>query len=244
MTDATPQPRLQIRIIRVTPLQQNCSMLCDIQTKEAVFIDPGGDTEVLEGALKHFGLTLKEMWLTHGHLDHAGAAADLRERTGAPIIGPHKDDQFWLDQIESSAVKYGLTGLRNVTPDRYLEDGDVLEFGDLKFDVAHTPGHTPGHVVIHNRSQKIAFVGDVLFEGSIGRTDFPRSNQEQLIESITGKLWPLGDDMHFVPGHGDGTTFGHERRTNSFVADIFTGYGGAETVDPSTYDQKTAKRYT
>lgn len=244
MTDAKPEPRLQIRIIPVTPLQQNCSLIWDTQTKEAVFVDPGGDTDVLLGALQHFGLTLKEMWLTHGHLDHAGAAADLRERTGAPIIGPHKDDQFWLDQIESSAVKYGLTGLRNVTPDRYLDDGEALELGGVTFDVAHTPGHTPGHVVIHNRDAKIAFVGDVLFQGSIGRTDFPRGDHQQLIDSITGKLWPLGNDMSFVPGHGPTSTFGQERRTNPYVADQFTGYGGAATTDPSAFDQKTAKRYT
>lgn len=248
MTDATPDTRPETRLqpyqIRVTPLQQNCSLLCDTQTGEAVLIDPGGDSEILLGALKQLGVKLKEMWLTHGHFDHAGAAAELRERTGAPVIGPHKDDQFWLDQAESSAARFGVAGIRNVTPDRYLEEGDVLEFAGLKFEIVHTPGHTPGHVVIFNRDVKIAFVGDVLFEGSIGRTDFPRSNHEQLIESITGKLWPLGNDMQFIPGHGDGTTFGHERRTNSFVADIFTGYGGAETVDPSTYDQKTAKRYT
>ena len=244
MTETRPEPRLQIGIIPVTPLQQNCSLIWDTQTREAVFVDPGGDADMLMGALQHYGLTLKEMWLTHGHLDHAGAAADLRERTGAPIIGPHKDDQFWLDQIESSAARYGVTGLRNVTPDRYLEDGETLTLGDTTFDVAHTPGHTPGHVVIHNRDAKIAFVGDVLFKGSIGRTDFPRSNHEQLIASITEKLWPLGDDMRFIPGHGDGTTFGYERRTNPYVADQFTGYGGAEIAEPSAFDQKTAKRYT
>ena len=170
MTDARPETKLQIRIVPVTPLQQNCSLIWDTNTKHAVFVDPGGDVDTLMGALEHFGLTLKEMWLTHGHLDHAGAAYDIRERTGVPVIGPHKDDQFWLDQIESSAQKYGLTGLKNVTPDRYLEDGDVLELEGVKFDVAHTPGHTPGHVVIHNRDAKIAFVGDVLFQGSIGRT--------------------------------------------------------------------------
>jgi hydroxyacylglutathione hydrolase len=244
MTEATPETRLQIRIIPVTPLQQNCSLIWDTATKHAVLVDPGGDVDTLIGALDHFGLTLKEMWLTHGHLDHAGAAHQLRERLGVPVIGPHKDDQFWLDQIESSAVKYGLTGLQNVTPDRYLEDGDELELEGVKFGVAHTPGHTPGHVVIHNKDARIAFVGDVLFQGSIGRTDFPRSNHEDLISSITEKLWPLGDDMQFVPGHGPTSTFGQERRTNPFVADVFTGYGGAEKVDASTYDQKTTKRYT
>jgi hydroxyacylglutathione hydrolase len=242
MSDA--QPSLQIRIIPVTPLEQNCSMIWDAATKEAVFVDPGGDVDKLMGALEHFGLKLKEMWLTHGHLDHAGAAADLRERTGAPIIGPHEDDQFWLDQIESSAARYGLSGLRNVTPDRYLNDGDTLELGGVTFGIAHTPGHTPGHVVIHNSDAGIAFVGDVLFAGSIGRTDFPRGNHQDLIDSITGKLWPLGDHMQFVPGHGPTSTFGQERQTNPFVADEVTGYGGAEKGEADAFGQRTAKRYT
>lgn len=248
MTDATPepgpQPRLQIRIVPVTPLQQNCSLIWDPVSKHAAFVDPGGETEKLLGALAHFGLTLKRIWLTHGHLDHAGAAADLRERTGVAIEGPHIEDQFWLDQVESSAKKYGLTGLRNVTPDRYLNDGDTLELEGVTFDVAHTPGHTPGHVVIHNREARIAFVGDVLFQGSIGRTDFPRGNHQQLIDSITGKLWPLGEDMTFVPGHGPTSTFGQERRTNPFVADSVTGYGGAATTAPDAMDQRLAKRWT
>ena len=244
MTDENTETRLQIRIIPVTPLQQNCSLIWDTQTKNAVLVDPGGDADTLLGALDHFGLTLKEMWLTHGHLDHAGAAHAIREKLGVPVIGPHKDDQFWLDQIESSAEKYGLSDLLNVTPDRYLEDGDVLELEGVKFDVAHTPGHTPGHVVIHNRQAKIAFVGDVLFQGSIGRTDFPRGDYDTLINSITEKLWPLGDDVTFVPGHGPSSTFGQERRTNPFVADQLTGYGGAEKINASTYDQKTIKRYT
>jgi hydroxyacylglutathione hydrolase len=242
MSDA--QPSLQIRIIPVTPLEQNCSLIWDAATKEAVFVDPGGDVDKLVGALEHFGLKLKEMWLTHGHLDHAGAAADLRERTGAPIIGPHEDDQFWLDQIESSAARYGLSGLRNVTPDRYLKDGDTLELGGVTFGVVHTPGHTPGHVVIHNSDAGIAFVGDVLFAGSIGRTDFPRGNHQDLITSITGKLWPLGDHMQFVPGHGPTSTFGQERQTNPFVADQVTGYGGAEKGETDAFGQRTAKRYT
>jgi glyoxylase-like metal-dependent hydrolase (beta-lactamase superfamily II) len=244
MNDARPETKLQIRIVPVTPLQQNCSLIWDADTKHAVFVDPGGDVDTLMGALAHFGLTLKEIWLTHGHLDHAGAAHEIRERTGVAVIGPHKDDQFWLDQIESSAVKYGLDGLKNVTPDRYLEDGDVLELGGVKFGVSHTPGHTPGHVVIHNRDAGIAFVGDVLFAGSIGRTDFPRGDHQQLIDSITHKLWPLGDDVTFVPGHGPTSTFGRERRTNPFVADALTGCGGAQKQPASTFDQKTAKRFT
>jgi glyoxylase-like metal-dependent hydrolase (beta-lactamase superfamily II) len=239
-----PEKPLQIRIVPVTPLQQNCSLVWDARTKHAAFVDPGGEADKLLGALAHFGLTLKRIWLTHGHLDHAGAAAELRERTGVAIEGPHRDDQFWLDQVESSARRYGLSGLRNVAPDRYLEDGDTLELEGVVFDVAHTPGHTPGHVVIHNRDAKIAFVGDVLFQGSIGRTDFPRGNHQQLIDSITGKLWPLGEDITFVPGHGPLSTFGQERRSNPFVADAITGYGGAAREAADSMSQKLAKRWT
>ena len=238
------EPRLQIRIVPVTLLQQNCSLLWDADTKHAAFIDPGGDVEKLMGALTHFDLKLTRIWLTHGHADHAGAAAELRERTGVAVEGPHADDQFWLDQIEEGSRRYGLRGLRNVTPDRYLREGDQLEFEGAKFGVSHTPGHTPGHVVIHNVAAKIAFVGDVLFAGSIGRTDFPRGNHQQLIDSITGKLWPLGEEMTFIPGHGPTSTFGAERRSNPFVADQITGYGGARTVEPNQADQKTSKRYT
>ena len=238
------QTKLQIRVIPVTPLQQNCSLLWNEQTKRAAFIDPGGDADQLIGALDHFGLTLTRMWLTHGHLDHAGAAAELRERTGVAVEGPHKDDQFWLDQIESSAQRYGLQGLRNLTPDRYFEDGETLEFEGIEFRVTHTPGHTPGHVVIHNTALKIAFVGDVLFAGSIGRTDFPRGDHAQLIASITQRLWPLGEEMAFVPGHGPTSTFGRERQTNPFVADRITGYGGAQTVEPDLGEQRSSKRYT
>lgn len=238
------EPNLQIRVLPVTPLQQNCSIVWSEATKHALLIDPGGDADKLMGALEQFGLKLTRMWLTHGHLDHAGAAAELRERTGVAVEGPHADDQFWLDQIEDSAGRYGLSGLRNVTPDRYFVDGEALDFEGVRFDVAHTPGHTPGHVVIHNAALKIAFVGDVLFAGSIGRTDFPRGNHQQLIDSITGKLWPLGDDMNFVPGHGPPSTFGRERQTNPFVADRVTGYAGAEKQAPDIGEQRASKRYT
>ncbi len=238
------EAKLQIRVIPVTPLQQNCSLIWNEDTKRAALVDPGGDADRLMDALNHFGVTLTRMWLTHGHLDHAGAAAELRERTGVAVEGPHKDDQFWLDLIEDSAKRYGVTGLRNVTPDRYFDDGETLEFEGVTFDVSHTPGHTPGHVVIHNKDLKIAFVGDVLFAGSIGRTDFPRGNHQQLIDSITQKLWPLGDDMAFVPGHGPTSTFGRERQSNPFVADRLTGYAGAEKQAPDVGEQRTTKRYT
>jgi glyoxylase-like metal-dependent hydrolase (beta-lactamase superfamily II) len=244
MNAPSPEPQLQIRIVPVTPLQQNCSLIWNEATKHAALVDPGGEADKLIGALAHFGLKLTRVWLTHGHLDHAGAAAEVRERTGVAIEGPHRDDQFWLDLVEESASRYGLTGLRNVTPDRYFEDGDVLEFEGVRFGVSHTPGHTPGHVVIHSKDLKIAFVGDVLFAGSIGRTDLPRGDHQQLIDSITTKLWPLGEDIAFVPGHGPTSTFGRERQSNPFVADRITGYAGAVRIAPDITEQRTSKRYT
>lgn len=219
-----PQPKLEIRIIPVTPFQQNCSLIWDRDTMEGVFIDPGGDAGKLMAAADQLGVTIREIWLTHGHLDHAGAADEIRERTGAPVIGPHKDDQWLMDDIVAQWQKYGITeGPRNVVPDRYLNDGDTLELAGETFGVVHTPGHTPGHVVIFHEPGRIAFVGDVLFQGSIGRTDFPRGNHQQLLDSITKKLWPLGNDMRFVPGHGPMSTFGQERKTNGFVSDYLLG---------------------
>ncbi len=220
MTETTnPAADLDIRVIPVTPLQQNTSLLWSRRTKEGVFVDPGGETERLLAAAAEFGVKIVAVWLTHGHMDHAGAAAEIAEREGVPVIGPHEDDQWLLDEIETQGARYGISDGRNVKPDRYLEDGDTLELAGVEFRVAHCPGHTPGHVVIYQPAAKIAFVGDVLFRGSIGRTDFPRGNHAQLIASITQKLWPLGEDMRFVPGHGPASTFGQERRDNSFVAD-------------------------
>ena len=212
--------QLDLRIIPVTPFSQNCSLLFDPQSKDAILVDPGGEADKILGVLKDLDLTLKEIWLTHGHLDHAGGADEIREKTGVPVIGPHKDDQFWMDDIELHWEKYGHKDMgRNLVPDRYLEDGDVLKLGEAEFKIVHTPGHTPGHVVIYNQDMKIAFVGDVLFRGSIGRTDFPKGSLEQLVTSIRTKLWPLGGDMRFIPGHGPMSTFGAERADNPFVGD-------------------------
>lgn len=213
------QPKMEIRIIPVTPLQQNTSLIWNTETMEGVFIDPGGETDKLMGAAEQLGVKIVKIWLTHGHLDHAGAAAEIRDRTGAPIEGPHEDDQWLLDEIEAQGAKYGITDGRNVTPDRYLKEGDTLSLGDMIFGVTHCPGHTPGHVVIYHKEGKLAFVGDVLFRGSIGRTDFPKGNHQQLLDAIVQNLWPLGDDMRFVPGHGPLSTFGQERKDNPFVAD-------------------------
>ena len=220
MTD-TPahKPKMEIRIIPVTPLQQNTSMIWSTETMEGVFVDPGGEVDRLMEAARQHGVKIVAVWLTHGHLDHAGAATAVSQRTGCPIIGPHKDDQWLLDDIEAQGAKYGITDGKNVRPTRYLHDGDELDLAGNKFHVVHTPGHTPGHVVIYSKEGHLAFVGDVLFRGSIGRTDFPRGNHNQLIDSIVQKLWPLGSQMRFVPGHGPMSTFGQERQDNPFVGD-------------------------
>lgn len=225
--------RLDLKLLPVTPFAQNCSLLYDVDTKDGVLIDPGGEAVRLKSTLDEMGVTLKEIWLTHGHLDHAGGADELRDALGVEVIGPHKDDQFWMDGITDQWAQYGHPGMgRAVVPDRYLEDGDVLELSGVRFEVLHTPGHTPGHVVIVNRDMKIAFVGDVLFRGSIGRTDFPKGNHQQLLDSITGKLWPLGNDIRFVPGHGPMGTFGQERKDNAFVADDIIGTTGGNASGP------------
>ncbi|VAV97308.1 Hypothetical metal-binding enzyme, YcbL homolog [hydrothermal vent metagenome] len=219
----TQSTQLQIQILPVTPLQQNTSLIFSPTSKEGVFVDPGGETDKLLSAAKQNGIKIVAVWLTHGHLDHAGAADEIRERTGCPIIGPHKDDQWLLDDIEAQGAKYGMTGGRNVVPDRYLRDGDMLELDGHKFGVVHCPGHTPGHVVIYQAQAQFCFVGDVLFKGSIGRTDFPKGNHQQLLDSITQKLWPLGNAMQFIPGHGPTSTFGAERASNPFVGDAVLG---------------------
>jgi hydroxyacylglutathione hydrolase len=222
MNAPQPQPRvLPIRalIAPVTPLQQNCTIVWCAKTLKAAIIDPGGEVPRLMQALSDQGLTLEKIWITHGHLDHAGGTAALKELTRVPIEGPHPDDAFWIDQIEASGAKWGMPEAKGFTPDRWLKDGDVVTLGETQFEVYHCPGHTPGHVIFFHREARFAQVGDVLFQGSIGRTDFPRGNHAQLIASITGRLWPLGDDVAFVPGHGPMSTFGQERKTNPFVAD-------------------------
>lgn len=212
------QPPFTVRIEPVTPFQQNCSII-RAPSGAAAIVDPGGEPERLLAAAKDFDARIEKIWLTHGHLDHAGAAMAIKRATGAPIEGPQEEEIFWLSRIAEDSRNYGFEGGENCVPDRWLEDGDTLELDGLVFDVVYTPGHTPGHVVIYHRGARLAFVGDVLFKGSIGRTDFPRGNHGDLLRSISEKLWPLGDDMRFVPGHGPTSTFGEERRTNPFVAD-------------------------
>jgi len=214
-----PEPPIKALVVRVTPLQQNCTIVWCTKTMKAAVIDPGGEAPRLKDILRDQGLTLEKIWITHGHLDHAGAAQALHEETGCPIEGPHREDQFWIDDIGKSAARWGMPDARPFTPDRWLEDGDKVSLGETEFEVYHCPGHTPGHVIFFHREARFAQVGDVLFRGSIGRTDFPRGNFEDLVASITSKLWPLGDDVTFVPGHEQLSTFGAERRSNPFVSD-------------------------
>jgi glyoxylase-like metal-dependent hydrolase (beta-lactamase superfamily II) len=206
-------------IAPVTPLEQNCTIVWCARTKKAAVIDPGGDVAHLLKAVADQGLTVEKIWITHGHMDHAGGAAALKAATGAPIEGPHREDQFWIDRIADSGKMFGMPDARVFTPDRWLEDGDIVTLGETELEVRHCPGHTPGHVIFFHRAARLAQVGDVLFQGSIGRTDFPRGDLGQLLTSITEKLWPLGEDVQFVPGHGPMSTFGHERRTNPYASD-------------------------
>ncbi|GHF23627.1 Zn-dependent hydrolase glyoxalase II family protein [Kordiimonas sediminis] len=210
---------LKAQIVPVTALAQNCSIVWCDETMEGVLVDPGGDIGLILEKVESLGVKLVKLILTHGHLDHAGGAAELKDKLGLEIWGPHKDDKFWLDQIETSAAQYGVQGARNCTPDKWLDDGDTISFGNVTLETIHCPGHTPGHVVFYEGKMDVAFVGDVIFKGSIGRTDFPKGNMDDLIASITQKLWPLGRKTTFVPGHGPLSTFGQERVSNPFVAD-------------------------
>lgn len=208
-----------VAVLPVTPLQQNCTLVWCRQTLQAAVIDPGASVDQLLAAVSKQGLTLAAIWITHGHLDHAGGAAEMQEKTGLEIIGPHPADQFWIEGIPAQGQMYGLPEARAFTPTRWLGDGDVLSLGATRWEVFHCPGHTPGHVIFFNREARFAQVGDVLFQGSIGRTDFPQSDHSSLLEAIVTKLWPLGDDVVFVPGHGPSSSFGAERRSNPFVSD-------------------------
>jgi len=208
---------VQYRIIPVTAFQQNCSLVWCDATRRAALIDPGGDDDVLLAAAEREGVTIERLVLTHGHLDHVGAAGTLARRLGVPVEGPHADDAFWLEALAQQAAHFGFPPVEPFLPDRWLADGDEVTIGHLKLDVIHCPGHTPGHVVLFARDVRIAFVGDVLFHGSIGRTDFPRGDHGALMHSIKEKLLPLGDDVSFVPGHGPTSTFGEERRSNPFL---------------------------
>jgi hydroxyacylglutathione hydrolase len=206
-------------IIPVTPFQQNCSIVWNENNRRAAVIDPGGDLDRVLAQLDKNGLELERILVTHGHLDHAAATAELANLKGVPVEGPHQDDKFWIDGLPEATQRFGFPPAESFTPDRWLNQGDTVTVGGEELEVLHCPGHTPGHVVFFHRSQRVAWVGDVLFAGSIGRTDFPRGDYDTLIQSIREKLFPLGDDVTFVPGHGPTSTLGVERQSNPFVAD-------------------------
>ena len=214
---------LKLAIVPVTPFEQNCSLLVCGRTNRVAAFDPGGDLDRIDEAVAQTGARLEKVFLTHGHIDHCGQAAEYAQRHGVPLEGPHEDDRFWIAQLPQQGQRFGFARLEAFEPDRWLVDGDTVEFGAQKLQVIHCPGHTPGHVVFFHEAGRLAIVGDVLFQGSIGRTDFPRGNHADLIRSITRKLWPLGDDVSFVPGHGPMSTFGNERRGNPFVGDSVLG---------------------
>jgi hydroxyacylglutathione hydrolase len=210
---------VKVAVIPVTPFQQNCSLLVCEQTNRAAVVDPGGDLELILDAVNERGVTLEKILLTHGHIDHCGGAALLSEQFGLPVEGPHVDDRFLIDELPQQGLRFGFPQLRAFTPARWLAGGDTVRFGAVELQVRHCPGHTPGHIIFFSPEQRLALVGDVLFAGSIGRTDLPRGDHATLIRSIREQLWPLGRDVRFIPGHGPASTFGEERDTNPFVAD-------------------------
>lgn len=222
MNAPTEHPPMRATMIPVTPLQQNCTLLWCTRTMRGALVDPGGDLDRLKQAVAQHGVTLEKLLVTHGHIDHCGQAGVLAQELGIPIEGPHEEDRFWIARLEDDGKRWGLPG-KPFEPDRWLAQGDQVTVGDLVLDVYHCPGHTPGHVVFHHPESKLAIVGDVLFQGGIGRWDFPLGNHDDLVASITGRLWPLGGETVFVPGHGQPSTFAHERATNPFVGDQVTG---------------------
>lgn len=204
-------------IVPVTPLQQNCALIWEEPSKRAWIIDPGGDVDRILDTISELELVVERILLTHGHIDHAGGAAALRDALEVPLEGPDERDAFLLDDLETAGQRFGIADARNVRPDRFLVEGDTLALGDLKFRILHCPGHTPGHIVFVNAANKLAIVGDVLFQGSVGRTDFPYSDPGALLAAIRDKLLPLGDETAFLCGHGPGSTIGMERASNPFV---------------------------
>jgi glyoxylase-like metal-dependent hydrolase (beta-lactamase superfamily II) len=214
---------MRVAVVPVTPFQQNCSIVWDPATKRGAVVDPGGDLEQVLGVVEREGIAIEKILLTHAHVDHAGATAELVRRLGVPVEGPHEGDRFWIDGLAQQAQMFGLKSEGAFEPDRWLNDGDTVTVGGLTLAVRHCPGHTPGHVVFFHAPSRFAIVGDVLFQGSIGRTDFPGGDHATLIGSIRERLFPLGDDVRFLPGHGPLSTFGAERKSNPYVSDAAIG---------------------
>lgn len=210
---------MKYKIIPVTPFQQNCTLLWCEETMKGAVVDPGGDLDRILAVAEQEGVTLEKILITHGHIDHAGGTGDLAKQLNLPIEGPQKEDQFWIDGLPAQSKEYGFPPAQSFTPDRWLNQNDTVNVGNLTLGVRYTPGHTPGHVIFYHPESKLAIVGDVLFQGSIGRTDFPRGDHATLISSIKEQLWPLGNDVAFIPGHGPMSTFGQERKSNPFVHD-------------------------
>ena len=210
---------LKYQVVPVTSFSQNCSIVWCDQTMEGIVVDPGGDIQQLAAIIEELGVKVVNLVLTHGHLDHVGGTVPLAEILNVNIVGPHKADNFWLQGLENQSQMFGFPLCKAFEPNTWLEEGDKVTFGNQVIDIIHTPGHTPGHVVLFSEQARMAFVGDVLFNGAIGRTDFPQGDFNTLIASIKTKLWPLGSDVTFVPGHGSESTFGRERASNPFVAD-------------------------
>lgn len=210
---------MKFEIIPVTPLKQNCSLLICEHTNKAVLVDPGGNVPLIVNSIKKLGVSLEKILLTHGHLDHCGGAFELSQKYGVLIEGPHFADKFWLDSLTLQTIEFGFGEGKAFLPHRWLNEGDIIVFGRERLNIFHCPGHTPGHIVFFNKNANLAIVGDILFAGSIGRTDFPLGNQSDLIRSIQTKLWPMGEDVAFIPGHGPMSTFLEERKNNRYVAD-------------------------
>lgn len=214
---------MKFKIIPVTPFEQNCSLIWCEATMKAAVVDPGGDLHLIEQAITEAGVVLEKIIVTHGHLDHVGGVAEMAAKYQLPIEGPHEEDSFWINMLDQQAQMMGFKPVESFTPNRWLVEGDTVQVGEQTLEVRHCPGHTPGHVILFHAASKLAIVGDVLFKGSIGRSDFPRGDYDTLVNSIQQQLWPLGDDVRFIPGHGPMSTFGQERQTNAFVADTRFG---------------------
>ncbi|WP_350335037.1 MBL fold metallo-hydrolase [Coralliovum pocilloporae] len=210
-------PQMKVAIVPVTPFQQNCTIIWDDETKNGVVIDPGGDVDVIRQVLEENEVQVERILLTHGHIDHIGGAADLRDLLDVEVEGPHEDDRKLIERVADQAAQFNMPEVKTIEPDRWLQEGDVVSIAGLDFDVLHCPGHAPGHVVFYQAESRFALVGDVLFKGSVGRTDLPGGDHDTLIKSITEKLLPLGDDVTFICGHGPHSTIGEERATNPFL---------------------------